>query len=90
VRVIAMPAITKPTTATTGPITAQTESPDMKLPPITPNPCNAQITPATVKTAPTAVSIPFRTMPSVTSISLVMFLGQPCRRECRRKQHNTP
>jgi hypothetical protein len=65
-----MPAITRPTTATTGPITAQTESPDIKLPPITPNPCKAQMRPAMVKTTPTAVSIPFRTMPSVTSMSL--------------------
>jgi hypothetical protein len=43
---------------------AQTESPDMKLPPMTPNPWSAQITPAMVRTTPTAVSTPLRTMPS--------------------------
>src|SRR5690349_21749208 len=57
-----MPVTSSPTTTTIGPITAQTELPDMKLPPMTPNPCNAQMTPAIVTTTPAAVSTPLRTV----------------------------
>src|SRR5262249_33570572 len=65
---------TRPASATTGPIIAHTEFPDMKLPPITPNPCSAQITPAMVSSAPTAVSSQFFTVlalrDSVTTLAL--------------------
>lgn len=50
------PAMATPTRAMIGPRMAHTDVPDMKLPPMTPTPCKAKMTPAIVTIAPTPIS----------------------------------
>jgi hypothetical protein len=48
--------------AITGPIIAQAELPDMKLPPMTLKPCSAQSAPAMISTTPPRPRSQFRTV----------------------------